>query len=245
MSEPTGTETGDLGLMARVVGMIVSPTDTFRAVIRFPRPAVILLFVCAVLALATAGPQFTARGRQAALDLQVRQMERFTGQPVAPEVYAGMEQSAERFGPYFAALGIFVMVPIASLVFTGLYWVAFNALLGGTATFKQVLAIVTHGQVITALGALVSAPIQYAQDVATAAGPFNLGVLAPMLDPDGFAAALLGMLNVFQIWSVIVTAIGLALLYHRKTRNVALALLTVHVLVMAAFAGASFLFSRS
>jgi hypothetical protein len=123
--------------------------------------------------------------------------------------------------------------------------VGFNAILGGTATFKQVLGIVTHSQVIMALGALVSAPIQYAQDVATPAGPFNLGVLAPMLDPDGFAASLLGMLSVFQLWSVIVSAIGLAALYHRRLRNVAIVLLAVHVLITAGFAGLSFLFPRS
>jgi hypothetical protein len=137
------------------------------------------------------------------------------------------------------------MVPIMSMVFAALYWVAFNALLGGTGTFKQVLAVVTHSQVITALGAIVSAPIQYAQDMISPAGPFNLGALAPMLDPDGFAAAFLSMLTVFQLWSVIVTAIGLAVLYKRPVRNIAIALLVVHLLVMAGFAGFPFLLSRS
>ena len=245
MSEPAGTETPDQGLMARAVGIVVSPGDTFRAIIRFPRPAGILFLVCLALAVATAGPQFTARGRQAALDMQVRQMERFSGQPVSPQMYEQVERQAARFGPYFTALGLFVMIPVSSLIFTGLYWVGFNAILGGTATFKQVLGIVTHSQVIMALGALVSAPIQYAQDVATPAGPFNLGVLAPMLDPDGFAASLLGMLSVFQLWSVIVSAIGLAALYHRRLRNVAIVLLAVHVLITAGFAGLSFLFPRS
>jgi hypothetical protein len=53
------------------------------------------------------------------------------------------------------------------------------------------------------------------------------------------------MLSVFQLWSVIVSAIGLAALYHRRLRNVAIVLLAVHVLITAGFAGLSFLFSRS
>jgi len=245
MSDAAGPEVPPQGLIARAVGMITSPTETFRAVVRAPRPAGILFLVCLALAIATAGPQFTARGRQAALDMQIRQMERFSGQPVSPEMYAQLERQSQSFGPYSAVIGIFIMVPIASLVFAALYWVAFNALLGGVGTFKQVLAVVTHSQVITALGALASAPIQYAQDMISPGGPFNLGALAPMLDPNGFAAAFLGMLTVFQLWSVIVTAIGLAVLYKRPVRNIAIALLAFHLIVMAGFAGFPFLFSRS
>lgn len=244
MSELAGAPVADRGLMARVVGMVTAPGDTLRAVIQSPRPVGVLLLVCLALAVATAGPQFTEKGRRAMLEMQIQQTERFTGQPVPPEAYARMEQQTASVGPYLTLVGIFVMVPITTLIFTALYWAGFNAFLGGTGTFKQVLAIVTHSQVITAIGALVSAPIQYFQNVVTPGGPFSLVALAPMLDPDGFAASFLGMLTVFQIWSVVVTAIGLALLYRRKTGSVFAALLVVHVLITAAFAALPFLFSR-
>ena len=243
MSEPAGAPAAARGLMARIVGMVTAPGDTLRDVIQFPRPVGVLLLVCLALAVATAGPQFTEKGRRAMLEMQVQQAERFTGQPVPPEAYARMEQTAG-MGPYFTLAGIFIMIPVTTLIFTGLYWAGFNAFLGGTGAFKQVLAIVAHAQVITALGALVSAPIQYLQDVVTPGGPFSLVALAPMLDPDSFAASFLGMLTVFQIWSVVVTAIGLALLYRRKTGSVFAALLVLHVLITAAFAALPFLFSR-
>jgi len=244
MNVPVSAPVSDRGLLARTIGMVTAPTDTFRAVVSSPRPFGVLLLACVVLVLATAGPQFTARGRQAALDMQVQQVEKFTRQPVAPQAYAQMERQAERFGPYFAAIGTFVFVPVMSLFFTALYWVAFNTILGGTAAFKQVLAIVTHSQVITALGAAVTAPIQYASGVNTPTGPFNLGALAPMLDPNSFLATFLGMLTVFQIWAVVVTAIGLAVLYNRTRRNVTIALLAFHGLVMAGFAAVPALFFR-
>ncbi len=243
MSEPAGTPVADQGLMARVVGIVTGPTDTLRGVIQYPRPIGVLALVCLALAVATAGPQFTEKGRRAMLDMQVQQMERFTGQPVTPEAYSRMEHSAG-LGPYFTLAGIFVMIPVTTLIFTGLYWAGFNAFLGGMGTFKQVLAIVTHSQVITALGALVSAPIQYMQSVVTPGGPFSLAALAPMLDPDGFAASFLGMLTVFQIWSVAVTAIGLALLYRRKTGGVFVGLLVLHLLITAGFASLPHLFGR-
>jgi hypothetical protein len=52
------------------------------------------------------------------------------------------------------------------------------------------------------------------------------------------------MLTVFQIWSVIVTAIGLATLYRRRPGTIATALLMVHVLIMAGFASLPFFFTR-
>jgi hypothetical protein len=244
MTAPAVSEAPDRGLLARIAGIVLSPEETLRTVLRFPRPAAILLVVCAALALATAAPQFTVRGRRAALDMQVQQAERIMGQPVTPAMYERMEQQAARTGPYFAILGVFVGVPVATVFFSALYWAAFNILLGGTAAFSQVLGIVAHSQVITALGALVSAPIQYAQAVPSPAGPFNLGVLAPMLDPSGFPAALLGSLTVFQIWATLVTAAGLALLYRRRLWPIATGLLILHVAVVAVFAGLPFLFSR-
>jgi len=62
-------------------------------------------------------------------------------------------------------------------------------------------------------------------------GPFNLGALVPMLDENSFLARFLGVTSVFTIWGIIVLAIGLAVLYRRKTRNIAIGLFTAYVVV--------------
>ena len=54
---------------------------------------------------------------------------------------------------------------------------------------------------------------------------------------------MLSFMNVFSIWSTIVTAIGLSVLYRRKTTNIAIGLLTLMVLVSAGFAAVFGLFS--
>jgi hypothetical protein len=224
--------------------MIVSPGETFTSIVQTPRPAGILFLICLVIGLATGLPQFTERGRQATLDMQATQIERFTGQPVTPEAYAAMEQRAH-FGGYITIVSVFIFLPVFTVLFGALYWVVFNALLGGTASFKQVLAIVAHSQVVSALGALVSAPIQYVQGTQTATGPFNLGALAPMLEPGSTLANILGGLSVFTIWQVIITAIGLGVLYRRKSGGIAIALVVVYVAIVAVFAvGFSSMFGR-
>jgi hypothetical protein len=166
------------------------------------------------------------------LDSQVQAVERFTGQPVPPEAYAGMEQQA-RYGGYITIVSMFVFVPVICVIFAAIYWAVFNTILGGTATFKQVLTIVTHSQVIAALGAVAAVPIQYAQGVQSWAGPFNFGALLPMLEPGGFAASFLSGIGVFTLWQLVVTAIGLAVLYRRRTGNIAIGLIVAYLVITA------------
>jgi hypothetical protein len=112
----------------------------------------------------------------------------------------------------------------------------FNAIMGGTATFKQALGVVAHGQMIPALGALLAAPVQYVQGTWTQAGPFNLGVLLPMLEPGGFLATFLGSIGFFTLWQLVVTAIGLGILYGRRTAPIAIGLTVAYLIIVAAVA---------
>jgi hypothetical protein len=243
MSDSAAAPAASLGVFARASGVVFSPGATFRDVVRDPRPAQILFLVCLVVALATGIPQMTERGRQAALDMQVQQVERFSGRPVTPEVYAQMERRAP-YTAYIAMGSIFVALPVFSMLFAAIYWAAFNTVLGGTASFRQVLSIVTHAQVISAIGAALAAPVVYLQGVQSTFGPFTLGALFPMLEPGTPLANLLSTLSVFQLWSLIVTAIGLGVLYHRKARTIGMVLLVVYVAVMAGISSLPALISR-
>lgn len=230
MTESTMPAPPDEGVLARAIGVITSPRRTFEAIVQNPRPVAILFLVALVIALATSLPQFTERGRQAALDMQVQQVEKFTGQPVSDEQYARM-QTGMKYGAYFTPVAIFVFTPIGALVFAGIYFVIFNAILGGTATFKQVLAIVTHSMVISALGVALGAPVMYIKGTMSSMGPFSLAALVPMLEEKSFLVQFLGFIDPFRVWGTIVTAIGLGVLYKRKSGNIAIALLIVYALI--------------
>lgn len=231
---PSQPEQPQLGLVGRAVGVITSPAATFADVVRAPRPVLILLVVSAVIAIASTLPQMTERGRQAILQTQIDTIERFTGQPVSDEVYAQMEANSRRsFTRYLGIVATFVWMPIMALFFTAILWGLFNLLLGGTAAFKQVLGIVTHSMVIMAVGAAVSAPIQMMQTTFSLAGPFNLGALVPMLDPEGFVARFLTATSAITIWQTIVLAIGLGVLYRRKSTGIAIGLLAAYAALVA------------
>ena len=232
MSETNAAPVPDQGLLARAVGIIVSPGKTYETVVAHPRPATILLAICLVLGLATAGPQFTEQGRAAVLEAQTRAIEQRTHQTITPQMAETMA-SIGRYSGYATFGSMFIFVPVISLLVAAVFWAIFNAILGGTASFKQVLAIVTHAQVIAALGAVVSAPIIWVKGIQSAAGPFNLGALAPMLDPSSFVATCLSSLNVFSLWQIVVSAIGLAVLYRRKVSPIAAFLVIAYLLMVA------------
>jgi hypothetical protein len=221
-----------MSLFARVIGVITAPRATFEKIVGDPRPFGILFITALIIGLASVAPQFTEAGRQATLDLQVKAIERF-GQTVTPEMYAAMEARSQNVAlRLLGAAGGLITIPIIAMLFTAIYWVVFNTVLGGLATFKQVLNIVAHSQVIGALGLVAGVPLQMMQTTMTMGGPFNLGALAPMLEEGSTLASFLSSISVFSLWGFIVTAIGLGVLYRRKSTGIAIAIIAVYLIVM-------------
>lgn len=221
-----------MGLLSRFVGIITSPKATFESVVAHPRWFGMLALTTAIVLVCSAGPLFTEWGRQAALDQQVQVMESF-GANVNDEAYAGMERNM-RFAPYTTGAGILVMTPVILLLVSGILFAVFNAAMGGNATFKQLITVVVHAGVISALAMLFAAPLNYARG--SMSSSTNLAVLLPMLDESSFVAQFLGTIDLFWIWYVVVLAIGLAVLYRRRTQPIAISLFAVYAVVAVGIA---------
>jgi hypothetical protein len=214
-------------LVARFIGVIVSPTATFRSVAAHPRWFGMLAVTTLIVALCAAAPMFTDAGRDAALEQQVAQMKSF-GMEITDEVYATM-RARMAIAPYTTAGSILVFAPIMAVVFSGILFAVFNAALGGEASFKQLFAVWAHASVISALGQLFTAPLNLARGAVGSAT--SLAVLLPMVDEGSFLGRLLGMVDLFLVWWVIVLAIGLAVLYRRRTQPIAIGLFTVYAVI--------------
>ena len=225
------------GLLSRAIGIITSPTAMYAHVVRSPKVAGMMFLVALLQALAIGLPQFTERGRAAALELQVQSMENF-GMTVTDEAYQQMEQRSRssNLGAYMAIVTQFAGVPFGALILTVILWAVFNTMMGGTATFKQVMSVLVHSQIITALGTVFSAPIMYARGVMQAGSVANLGAAFPMLDESSFAAKVLGAVDLFAIWWVVVLSIGLAILFKRKSAGIATGLFVFYGAIVLAIA---------
>jgi hypothetical protein len=225
-----------LGLLTRAIGIITSPKKTFENVVAAPRPAAMLLLVALVIGFGSVAPQFTENGRQKMLEMQIKGAEKgaeLFGRPLPPEVYTQMEARSHSVGwRLVGVINPLIGLPIWALILAAIYWAVFNTVLGGMATFKQVLAIVTHSQVIGALGMLAALPIYiFGSASITMSGPFNLGALAPMLDEGSKLATFLGSVSFFGLWGVIVTGTGLGVLYKRNGRTIAIVLIVVYLAI--------------
>jgi hypothetical protein len=226
----TGAAPGPQNLAARLVGIITSPGATYRAVVAHPKWLGVLAVTTVLAAFFTALPLATEAGRNAALDRQVEAMEsmKSLGVTVTPEVYQQMERRAS-FMPYTTAGSVIVMGPLVTVIIAGILFGIFSALMGGEATFKQAFTVVAHASIVSTAGAVFSGAINYFRGGITSVA--NLGALLPMLPDNSFAGQLLGTVDVFVVWWVVVLAIGLGVLYRRRTQPIAISLLGVYAVI--------------
>ena len=227
----TAPETGTApvapqSLVARMVGIVTSPSATYRAVVAHPKWLGVLVVTTLLAAFFSALPMMTEAGRNAALDQQVEAMKSF-GFTVNDQMYEQLEKGAARL-PYTTAGSVIVIGPIMTLVIAGILFGLFNVM-GGEATFKQAFAVVAHASVVSLLGAIFAGAINYFRGGMT--GVANLGALLPMLPDTSFVGRFLGAIDVFVIWWIVVLAMGFAVLYRRRTQPIAISLLGVYVVI--------------
>jgi hypothetical protein len=234
MTESTsgGAVPGPKPLLARVAGILFAPRDTFASVAAHPRWLGMLALTTLVPAVIMYVFLGTDVGRQAVVDQQVSSLESF-GQTVDDAAYARLEKQSE-FARFINPAVIVVFAPLMTALITGILFSVFTVLLGGDATFKQVFAIVTHSGAVTLLQQVFVTPLNYVRE--SLSSPTNLSVFFPMLSETSFLASFLGTIDLFFVWWVFVLAIGLAVLYRRPTRPIAIGLLGVYALIGLAIA---------
>ena len=214
-------------LVSRFIGIITAPRATFESVVAHPKWFGMFALTVVIVAFFATLPMTTEAGRQATLDMQVKQMESM-GFQVNDQMYQQM-QSRSGLAPYTTAAGVIIGAPIMAAIVTGILFLIFNAAMGGTASFKQLFAVYAHAGVITALGQIFTGPLNYFRGTMTSAT--NLSLLLPMLPEGSFGARLAGMVDLFVIWWLIVLAMGLAVLYRRRTQPIAITLFSIYAVI--------------
>src|SRR5690242_13796843 len=164
--------------MARVFGVIRSPRRTFAAVAATPRSFGVLALTFLLSAVCSTALLKTEVGRLALVDQWERTASAF-GQTVDDAQYASLEEASQN-GATYAAISSFVSGPLVAIVLSAVLLGIFNGLLGGSATYAQMLAVVSHAGVILALRQVIAAPINYARE--TLASPMTMTIFMSMFD---------------------------------------------------------------
>lgn len=227
-----GTSPAPLNVFARFIGILTAPRATYESVVANPKWLGMYLLTATLIAFGAALPMTTDAGKQAAVDQQVSAIEGF-GMEVSDEQYASMHKGTAIL-PYTTGVSVLVGMVLVFVVMSGILFAIFNAAMGGEARYKQVLTVLVHSSVIAAVGAAFAGPLNYFRG--SVQSPATLGALLPMLDEKSFIGKLAGMVDLFTIWGLIVLAIGLAVLYRRKTQPIAITFLAIYAVIAVGIA---------
>jgi hypothetical protein len=223
-----------LGLLPRVIGVIFSPRETFAAVVA--RPTWLgAMFVAVVI---SGAGQFallsTDIGKDLALDQQVSAVEAF-GITMSDEAYAQMERGMDN-ARYTGPIATLLFTPLIIAISSGILHVMFGLVGGGNGTYKQVYAVSAHSAIVSALQIVFTTAVTLAAGRAAGA---NLAVFTPTLEDTTFVYKFLSYIDLFYVWSTFVTAIGLGVLYKRRTSPIAMILLGIYFVIAGIIAFAT------
>jgi membrane protein, antimicrobial resistance system len=218
-----GATAAPKGLAARFVGVIVAPRATYESIVAHPKWFGMLALTLISIVVLVGGFMSTKVGQDAWFDAA-------TNRPgITEQQLQGMEKIVPYIG-YITAVSMLVFMPLTVVVVSGILFAIFNAALGGNATFKQVFTVVVHAGPIGVLSQLFTVPMNYARGTMTSAT--NLYVLVQsFVDETTFAGKLLGMIDLFVVWQLIVLSMGLAVLYRRRTQPIATTLLVLYAVI--------------
>ncbi len=125
----------------------------------------------------------------------------------------GVKEAVENpFKWYYPLIGLAFPL-VMSLVISGICIIAGNFLFGGKCNFWLIMGAITYAALIGLLGDAVRGLMMIMKE--TSAVYTGLGLLKPIND-GSFLHYLLIQIDIFTIWRIIVTALGLGILYKMK-----------------------------
>jgi hypothetical protein len=233
-------DAGSKGLLARAIGVIVSPKETYADVAAKPRILGALALVL-VIVIGVSTTFFSSQlGKELVLEQNVRMMERF-GVQVSDQMYDQIEDRIMNQPPYLTMIAPAIFLPLMAAILAGVILGTYTALLGGDATFKQVYAIVIYSGFLIALQGLFVYPMFYLKE--SMSSPTSLAVFLPFLDEASFMGRLLGAVDLFYLWWIVNLAIGVGVLYKKATSPIVSTMLAVYAVIALIIAGIGTAFS--
>jgi hypothetical protein len=197
--------------------MVRSPRATLTSAVAHPRSLDLAILIVAISAVCSAGFLMTRVGQLAALDQQVRQLESF-GVTITDDTYETL-RAVVPYRPIVSAAFILLGWPILWVLSARAVQRIGSRAGRSDVTFPQVLTVIVHTWAIFAVSALVALPINYARE--SLGGATNLSAVMPAFGESTFPARLLGAVDIFVVWWVVLVALGLSILYQTRTLPIA------------------------
>lgn len=222
MSQPldpssTGAEAPIPSLPVRIVQVFTSPGKLFEALRE--RPVWLGVLVTLIVVGVVAGLLVPEEAWRSMIADQMP--------PDAdPEQIEGTVRFWSTLGPI---LGV-ILTPISIALVAGLLILAYNVVLGGEASFRQLFSATTHAYVILTVGGLVGLGLLAASGEQVVLSP---ALLLPEMG-DGYLARFLERINIFALWTIAVLGIAVSRIYPKRSAGGGIAYLLVLYLLLIA-----------
>jgi hypothetical protein len=196
--------------IGRIFGVLASPKTTFLSIARRPTwlaPVVLLcLLFLAVVAI------FSYRGGWPSyFQKQIANNSRFQQMP--PDQQQRVYEAQLKYGPWVAYAEAPIVPTLVIVVVAAVFLGVFNGLAGAKLNFKTSLGIVSHAWMANAVSGLLGIVIVAVKDPATIdlqnLVASNAGALLSS-DAPKWLTSLLGSIDLFSFWTMILLAIGYA-----------------------------------
>lgn len=219
-------------LMSRVVDTFFSPGKVFEGFREGKAPWLgpVLVSIVVMIVIFAVRPLFISDQQMAEFAIE-KMREMGAQQTPTPEEMAGQMAMQTAIGGVFTIAWLFIRVGLVGLILFGIYALA----LGGRNDIRPYMAVTSHAFLVSTLGYLVLAALQYAT------GRLDLtldaALLVPGADSGGLLVKILHGITPFGLWLVALLALGGATINRRKGwLGVAALLFALQMVMVTAFA---------
>ncbi len=226
-----------MAILSNIINTYISPGKVFETVKNFDwKKAIIPLLILAVLGVISywvIQDLADDYGYEKAVSV-IENMDRLTDEQKVEQI-AKIEERMD--GPQITSwissglggpITVFFMALIALLVG--------NTFMGGSAKYGQLLNITAWAFMINILETIVKIPLmlnKWSLEVYTGLGVLGIG------EKGSFINSLLAGIDIFAIWRIILMAIGMGIIYNKKTRPYAVGMLIAWFVLKIIGAGIS------
>jgi hypothetical protein len=203
----------DTGLLSRIINVFFAPSLTFKAVRQRPSwliPALIYVVI-------SLGIMLVLRPvvqKEQAREIETRMMDRGMSQQQIDQTIEQTQSMTKYFMYPAVIVGPFVVFVIGAAI-----WLFVSkTILGSQVTFKQMLGVVVYKSYILLLGSLIKLPIMLSRE--TVQVHFSPATFMSDSMSEGFIYQFLSKLDLFNIWSIAVLCIGIAVVAEKDIKRV-------------------------
>lgn len=212
-----------MSILSNIINTYIAPSKVFESIKDFEwKKAIIPLLILAVLGIISYGiiqDLADDYGYDKAVSV-IENMDRLTDEQKVEQI-AKIEERMD--GPQITSwVSSGLGGPITVLFMTLIALLVGNTFMGGSAKYGQLLNVTAWAFMINILETIVKIPLmlnKWTLEVYTGLGVLGIG------EKGSFINSLLAGVDIFAIWRIILIAIGMGIIYNKKTQPYAVGML--------------------